>query len=92
MKRWTMLAAGVAALAALGSPALAQQQQPRADCRASTPAKVDGQVVSVDRTSGKITVREKDGKTHQFQASQDTLQTMKPGDRIEATLREAPKC
>jgi hypothetical protein len=91
MKRWTMLAAGVTTLAVLGSPALAQQQ-PKADCKANAPAKVDGQVVSVDQGAGKVTVQDKDGKTHQFQASRDMLQSMKAGDKIEATLREAPKC
>ena len=90
MRRWTMLAAGVATLAVLGGSALAQQ--PKADCRASTPAKVDGQVVHVDQSARKLTVRDKEGKTHEFQATADMLQTMKVGDRIEATLREAPKC
>lgn len=90
MKRWTMLTVGVATLVALGGPALAQQ--PKADCKASTPAKIDGQVVSVDQAARRITVREKDGKTHEFQASPEMLQTMKSGDKIEAKLREAPKC
>lgn len=30
--------------------------------------------------------------THEFQANRETLQDMKPGDKIEAKLREAPKC
>jgi hypothetical protein len=38
------------------------------------------------------TGREKNGTTHEFQANRDTLQDMKPGDQIEAKLREAPKC
>ena len=38
------------------------------------------------------TVKDRDGTTHEFQASKDMVQTMKPGDKIEATLREAPKC
>ena len=92
MKRWTMLAAGVATVAVLGGTAVAQQQPPKADCRANTPAKVDGQVMSVDRASRKITVRDKDGTVHEFQASANMVQTMKAGDKIEATLREAPKC
>jgi hypothetical protein len=29
---------------------------------------------------------------HEFQASKETLQDFKVGDRIEANLREAPKC
>jgi hypothetical protein len=38
------------------------------------------------------TVREADGKVHELQASTETLQNLKVGDRIEAKLREAPKC
>jgi hypothetical protein len=30
--------------------------------------------------------------THEFQANQATTKDMKPGDQIEAKLREAPKC
>jgi hypothetical protein len=91
MKRWTMLAAGVATLAVLGGTAIAQQQ-PRADCQANAPAKVDGQVVSVDQGSRRITVRDKDGRLHEFQTTADMVQTMRAGDKIEATLREAPRC
>jgi hypothetical protein len=32
------------------------------------------------------------GATHEFQASKETLQDLKVGDRIDANLREAPKC
>jgi hypothetical protein len=98
MKRWTVLCAGVATAAVLATGlAVAQQpppQQPRssADCKAGAPEKVEGQVVSVDPAAGKVTVREKNGKTHEFQSSRETLQNMKAGDTIEARLREAPKC
>jgi hypothetical protein len=54
-----------------------------------TPEKVEGQVMAVDQNAGRITVREKNGTTHEFQANRET---MKPGDQIEAKLREAPKC
>jgi hypothetical protein len=94
MKRWMMFSTGGFTVALLvAAPAVAQQVQPRqaADCK-NTPAKVEGQVVSVDQKTGKVMVRGNDGHTHEFQASKDTLQTMKPGDRLEATLREAPKC
>lgn len=30
--------------------------------------------------------------THEFQANKETVKDMKAGDRIEAKLREAPKC
>ncbi|PYN46377.1 MAG: hypothetical protein DME00_19265 [Candidatus Rokuibacteriota bacterium] len=68
--------------------------QPKADCkdRAQTPEKVEGQVVAVDQSAGRVTIREKNGSTHEFQANKETLQDMKPGDKIEAKLREAPKC
>ena len=94
MKRWMMLSTGAFTVALMAvAPAMAQQPQPRpaTDCK-NTPAKVEGQVVSVDQKTGKVIVRGNDGQTHEFQASKDTLQTMKPGDRLEATLREAPKC
>ena len=90
MKQWTMLVTSAATLVVLAGAALAQQ--PKVDCRANTPAKIDGQVVSVDQAARKITVREKDGKLHQFQARPEMMQTMKSGDKIEAKLREAPKC
>ena len=57
-----------------------------------TPVKVVGQVVKVDLVQGRVTVRETDGTVHEFQASNETLQDLKAGDRIEANLREAPKC
>jgi hypothetical protein len=41
---------------------------------------------------GRPTVRAPDGTTQEFQASKETLQDLKVGDRIEATLRQAPKC
>lgn len=56
------------------------------------PQKVEGQVVKVDLAQNKVTVREADGTVHEFQASRETLQDLKAGDRIEANLREAPKC
>ena len=100
MKRSTTLAAalGVCAIGVL--PAFAQQPQPQpqtqsqstADCMARTPQKIEGQVTNVDPNGGKITVRDSRGQTHEFQASRETLATMKPGDRVDATLRQAPKC
>jgi hypothetical protein len=69
--------------------------QPKAECknnRAQTPEKVEGQVMAVDQNDGRIIVREKNGTTHEFQANRQTLQDMKPGDQIEAKLREASKC
>ena len=98
MKRSTTLAAvlGLCAIAAV--PAFAQQPQPQpqtqsqSDCMARTPQTIEGQVTRVDPNSGKVTVRDSRGQTHEFQASRETLTTMKPGDRVDATLRQAPKC
>jgi len=54
---------------------------------ANTPETVSGQVVKIDRAQGKVTIREGNGKIHEFQASADTLKDLKEGDRIEARLR-----
>jgi hypothetical protein len=63
------------------------------DCeKAKAPEKIEGQVVKVDMERGKITVRGTDGTTHEFDASKETLQDYKVGDRIQAKLRSAPKC
>jgi hypothetical protein len=67
--------------------------QPKPDCDpAKTPAKVEGQVVKVDSSQNKVTVRGTDGTTHEFQASKETIKEFKVGDRIEANLRSAPSC
>jgi hypothetical protein len=96
MTRWKDICAAAAALAVMtGTAAIAQQPQPPAgskDCQGAAPAKVDGQVTSVDQSSGKVTVKDKTGATREFQTSQEMAKTMKPGDKVEATLREAPKC
>jgi len=57
-----------------------------------TPQKVEGQVIKVDTAQNKLTVRQSDGTVHEFQASPEAIQGFKVGDRIEANLREAPKC
>jgi hypothetical protein len=90
--KWTTIAAAVAAAALFSGPAVAQQPPSKADCQAKAPPKVDGQVVRVDPSASKITVKDKSGATHEFQTTKETLQTMKPGDKVEATLRQAPPC
>ena len=93
MKRWLVLS-GVLTTSAFLATGLAFGQ-PKAECknnRAQTPEKVEGQVMAIDQNAGRIIVREKNGTTHEFQANRQTLQDMKPGDQIEAKLREAPKC
>ena len=92
MKRLLMLAGVLTTTASLAT-GLAFAQ-PKADCknRADVPEKVEGQVTAVDQKSGRVTIRDTKGATHEFQANQETVRDMKPGDRIEAKLREAPKC
>lgn len=91
MNRWLTLSGGFVAIALL-SAGLAFGQQPKPDCKAGAPEKVEGQVVRVDPGTNKVTIRDKSGATHEFQADKETTKDMKPGDQIEARLREAPKC
>ena len=91
MNRWLTLSGGFVTIALLSTgPAFGQQ--PKADCKASTPEKVEGQVVRVDPATNKVTIRDKSGATHEFQTNKETTKDMKPGDQIEARLRQAPKC
>jgi hypothetical protein len=68
------------------------QAKPASDERGKvvTQEKVAGEVVKVDMAQGKLSVREADGKIHEFQASPEALKDFKVGERIEAKLREAP--
>ncbi len=91
MRKTTGLAVGLALLVSGGS-VLAQGKPACTQGKMSTPQKVEGQVLKVDPGLDKITVRETDGTVHEFQVSKETLRDLKAGDRIEASLREAPKC
>jgi hypothetical protein len=86
------IAVVAAALIAWAGSALGQTKPACEQGKVVTPVKVAGQVVKVDMAKGMLSVREADGKIHEFQAGSETLKDFKPGDRIEATLREAPKC
>jgi hypothetical protein len=70
------------------------QAKPGCDAqgRPMAPERMEGQVVSMNGAQGTLTVRAPDGTTQEFQASKETLQDLKVGDRIEAKLRQAPKC
>jgi len=94
MHRWTAVAAGFLVTVIACSGLAFAQGKPACDSqgRVMTPQKVEGQVVKIDAAQNKVSVREADGKVHEFQASKETLQDLKVGDRIEANLREAPKC
>jgi hypothetical protein len=49
-------------------------------------------VVSIDADKGKLTLRAADGSTHEFEASKETLQDYKVGDRVAAKLRLTKEC
>ncbi len=94
MGLWPRLVAGLAVVLMLWTGTALGQSKPACDPqgKVKTPENVGGQVVKVDQAQGKVTVRESDGTVHEFQVSKETLQDLKVGDRIEAKLREAPKC
>ena len=93
MKPYKALAVGVMVAVPLWAGFAAGQSKPSCDqMKAAAPQKVEGRVVRVDAKGGKVAVAEADGKTHEFQASKETLQDLKVGDNIEARLRELPKC
>ena len=48
--------------------------------------------LKVDHGLDRATVKGKDGMVHEFQVSKDTLRDLKPGHKVEAALRSAPKC
>ncbi len=91
MHTTTGLVVGLALLLSSGL-AVAQGKPACAGGKVSTPQKVSGEVLKVDAGLDKITVKETNGTVHEFQVSKETLRDLKVGDKIEANLREAPKC
>ena len=95
MKKWLSASAIVITGAVLWSGIALGQAPAKSGCeamKAGAPQKVEGQVVSVDASQGKVTVKSADGKTQEFQASPETIRDFKVGDRIEARLRGATNC
>ena len=93
MKPYKALAVGVMVAIPLFAGFAGAQSKPACDQqKASAPQKVEGRVVRVDTAGGKVAVAEADGKTHEFQASKDTLKDLKVGDKIKANLRSLPAC
>ena len=94
MHTWLRLSAGLAVGCLLWPGTALGQARPACDQqgRVKTPERVGGDVTKVDMAQGRVTVRESDGTFHEFQASKETLQTVKVGGRVDAQLREAPKC
>ncbi len=86
MKTWRQLGGALVVPELLWSgTALAQGTNPPNP--ANTPPTVSGQVIKIDRAQGKVTIREGNGKIHEFQAAKEPLQDLKEGDRLEARLR-----
>jgi Cu/Ag efflux protein CusF len=54
--------------------------------------KVEGKVLKVDRAGGKVTLRQPDGTSHEYLASQATLRDLKEGDRLEVKVRAPRTC
>jgi len=54
--------------------------------------KVEGKVLKVDRAAGKVTLRQPDGTSHEYLASQATLRDLKEGDRLEVKVRAPRAC
>src|SRR5574342_406178 len=92
MKTWIRRTAGLGVTVLLWTGIAVAQGKPAGCDKARTPEKLEGQVVQIDREHEKLTVRATDGTTHEMQASKETLQGYKVGDRLEAKLRSAPDC
>lgn len=95
MKKWLSASAIVITGAVLWSGIALGQANPKPGCeavKAGAPQKVEGQVVNVDAGQNKVTVKGADGKTHDFQASPETIRDYKVGDKIEARLRAPANC
>ena len=91
--------AGLLAAAVLWTAAAADQAKPVCEAPkeapesvAVTPQRPEGEVVKVDTASGKVTIREPDGKSHEYLASQKTLRELKEGDRVKVTLTQPRSC
>ena len=85
MNRWLTLSGGFVAIALL-STGLAFGQQPKPDCKAGAPEKVEGQVVRVDPASNKVTIRDKSGVDSRVPGEQGNDEGHEAGrpDRSEA--------
>jgi hypothetical protein len=93
MKPYKALAMGIMLTVPLWAGFAAGQSKPSCDqMKAAAPQKVEGRVVRVDAAAGTVAVASADGKTHEFQASKETLKDFKVGDQIEANLRSLPSC
>lgn len=92
MKRRLVLSGGLIIGVLLWSGSALPQSKPGGCEKVAMPETVGGEVVKVDPSQGKLTLREIDGTIHEFQVSRETLQEYKVGDRIKAKLRSKPDC
>ena len=94
MKIRIALLAGLMAVGSMWSTSAMGQTKPPCNpqiAKGSTPERIAGQVVKVDHPTSRVTIKETNGKTYEFTADKETLQNLKVGDRLEATLR-VPAC
>lgn len=92
MKKWTRLSVGLAAGFMLWSGVALGQEKSAGCAQTGAPANVEGRVVEIDAGKGKVTISEDNGTTHVFEASKETVQDLKVGDRLKAKLRPLPGC
>lgn len=97
MRATLATSAAVLALALSAGAAAGQAKtdcpQPSASPRTTpAPEKIEGKVVSVDPTGGKLTVQTPSGAMQEFRGPKEEIQNYKVGDQIEATLRSQPGC
>jgi hypothetical protein len=93
MEPYKVLAVGIMVAVPRWAGLASGQSKPSCDqMRAAAPQKVEGRVVRVDTAGGKVAVAAADGKTHEFQASKETLADLKVGDKVEAKLSSLPSC
>ena len=87
-------AAGLAVMLTMLTGTAWGQDKPVCDSngKVKTPELVEGRVSMVDRSQGKLVVRDSAGKDYEFRASNETLKDYKVGDPIRAKLGEAPRC
>ncbi len=90
--RWIRVLTGITLAIVFWTGIAFAQGQPAACDKSKTPEKIEGRVAKIDLEHGKVIIAAKDGTTHEFQASKETLQSYKVGDPIEAKLRSAPDC
>jgi hypothetical protein len=92
MKTFIRFAAALTIVALVAAPTAwaadkDQKNQPAASPSSQAPARISGEVVSVDPDKGVMMVRFPDGTTQEFHGNKETLSEYKVGDKIEGKLR-----